>query len=181
MLPIHTGGTKGTVRSKFFQMKYARLLVNSLFVFRASPGPNSLREARVIVLLVPSKPEQWTTNIIIFFFFPYVVQLVQFYCIKNRLLSRAFRGTLEELDVSREVFDTRSQKPKQRKRKKESKEKEEEKSSRRSDKFERTSRSSFPRFFRIARHFERPARLARLSNYSETFFFYLSRDDCFFW
>lgn len=72
MLPIHTGGHEGDcpeqVPLEWFTLVIGQQSFFSFFFFRASPGPNSLREARLLCFAVTSKPEQWTTNIIIFFF-----------------------------------------------------------------------------------------------------------------
>lgn len=72
MLPIHTGGHEGDcpeqVPLEWFTLVIGQQSFLVFFFFRASPGPNSLRETRLLCFAVTSKPEQWTTNIIIFFF-----------------------------------------------------------------------------------------------------------------
>lgn len=163
MLPIHTGGTKGTVRSKFFQTWITlvigqwsfRLFLFFFFNFRASPGPNSLREARnnVFCRLLASQSSVNNEHHVIFLSFLCNTIVMDFYCIKeNRWISSQVRGTLEEREILR-TNDTGT-----------AKSREIEDEDRR--KKERSCFARFLSFVRISRRFERPrhARMARLSN-----------------
>lgn len=94
MLPIHTGGARrglsGASSFEWITLVYYWSTVffpfSFFLLYRASPGPNSLREARVIIVLLflTSQSSEQRTS---FFFFSFHSYVVQCYCIKNHLIS----------------------------------------------------------------------------------------------
>lgn len=110
MLPIHTGGHEGDCPEQVLSIGIALvLLVSSLFpsMFPRIFTPLLVRTASgrpefiVTLLFLASQSSEQRTSYVFFYFFSfsYVVQLVQFYCIKNRLLARVVLGTLQELET----------------------------------------------------------------------------------
>lgn len=124
MLPIHTGGHEGDCPEQVLSIGIALvLLVSSLFpsMFPRIFTPLLVRTASgrpefiVTLLFLASQSSEQRTSYVFFYFFSfsYVVQLVQFYCIKNRLLARVVLGTLQELET-RSPLETNGTKKRER-------------------------------------------------------------------
>lgn len=104
------GGTKGTVRSKFLLNDLRSLLVNSLFlVFFFSRLSWSEQPPRgPIIMFCCYQQARAVNNEHHYFFLSYVVQLVQFYCIKNRLFcSRVETHIGREREIRRTIKITK--------------------------------------------------------------------------
>lgn len=97
------------------------LIFAPLLVRTASERPE------LLCFAVASKPEQWTTNIIICFL-SYVVQLVQFYCIKIVHFARACRTHVGREREIRRAIETRLIDKEEEEEKKREKEKKRERS-----------------------------------------------------